>query len=258
MLLPFLTGDAGNPIAEIFAHNMDHPMVHLGPVSITKFTLNMWVAAGILALALAKADKKTMVPKGRLRGLFESIYFFVRDEIVYPIMGEHHGHSFMPLFLTLFSFIFVTNLVGMIPLPGIGGAATSTLGLTIPLALTVFVVSIGAGIWYNGPFGFLKGFLPPGVPFFVLPILFPIEILGFVIKHGVLAIRLFANMLAGHLVLGGFLGLIFVFKSYGAVGIALPLALFISLLELLVCFLQAYVFTLLATLFIGGAVHPEH
>lgn len=252
MFVPFLEG---NPMSEIFLHNMDHAM---GPLGLTKFTWNMWIGTGLLIACLMMADKKSWVPSGKLRGIFEMIFFFIRDEIVFPIMGEKNGRTFMPFFLTLFSFIFFLNLVGMVPMGAIGGAATSNLGLTIPLCLIVLAVSILGGIYYNGPLGFLKSFAPSGVPGFVLVILFPIEIIGFFIKHGVLAVRLFANMLAGHLVLGGFLGLIFVFKSYGATGIAIPLALFISFLELLVCFLQAYVFTLLSCLFIGGAVHPDH
>ncbi|MCB9831990.1 MAG: F0F1 ATP synthase subunit A [Planctomycetes bacterium] len=244
-----------DPIQWIFIHTMDHRM---GPAGITKFTLNMWLAGAVLTLLMWLARKSGPVPSGKLRGIFEMIFFFIRDEIVYPVMGEHHGKTFLPFFLTMFSFIFTMNLIGMVPIPGIGGAATGTLGSTIALAAIVFLVSTIAGIKFNGVGGFLKGFLPHGIPAFVIPLLFPIELVGYCIKHGVLAIRLFANMLAGHLVIGGFLGLIFTMKAYGAAGISVPLALFISFLELLVAFLQAYVFTLLATLFIGGTVHPEH
>lgn len=256
MNIPFLAGGENvDPIQWIFIHNMDESMGFLG---ISKFTLNMWVAFGLLALMLAASKKDGAVPSGLLRGIFEMIYFFVRDELVYPVMGAHHGRTFMPFFLTMFSAIFMMNLVGMVPLPVIGGAATSTFGLTIPLALITLLVSIGGGIAYNGPAGFMKAFIPSGVPPFVLVLLIPIEVLGFFIKHGVLAVRLFANMLAGHLVLGGFLGLIFLFGSYAMSAVALPLALFISLVECLVAFLQAYVFTLLSVLFIGGTVHPDH
>ena len=160
--------------------------------------------------------------------------------------------------MTMFSFIFTMNLIGLVPIPKIGGAATGTLGSTIALAAIVFLVSTIAGIKYNGIGGFFKCFAPSGVPAFVMPLLFVIELIGYVIKHAVLAIRLFANMLAGHLVLGAFLGLIFVYKSYAMSAVSIPLALFISFLELLVAFLQAYVFTLLSALFIGGTVHPDH
>lgn len=263
-MLTFLSGEKTDPVQWILVHNMDAPFY--GPAGISRLTVNMWLAAGILILLLVLTKKDSPLPTGRLRGFFEMVYFFIRDEIVYPVMGEHHGKAFLPFFLTLFSFIFTLNLVGMIPMPhfggpdtpSIGGAATGTLGFTFPMAMIVLLVSILAGIKYNGFGGFLKGFLPHGLPGFVIPLLFPIEVIGFFIKHGVLAIRLFANMLAGHLVIGGFLALIFVLNSYAAAAISIPLALFISFLELLVAFLQAYVFTLLATLFIGGSVHPDH
>ncbi len=255
--MPFLSAEVADPIQWIFIHNMDHG---LGPswLGLSKLTLNMWLAALVLGLMMWLAKKDGFVPSGKLRGIFEMIYFFIRDEIVYPVMGEHHGKPFLPLFMTMFSFIFMMNLIGLVPLPVIGGAATGTLGSTISLAAIVFLISTIAGIKYNGVGGFIKGFLPAGLPVFVIPLLFPIEVIGFCIKHGVLAIRLFANMLAGHLVLGGFLGLIFVYQSYAMTAVSIPLALFISFLELLVAFLQAYVFTLLATLFIGGTVHPDH
>ena len=253
----FLAAEVSDPIQWIFIHNMDDKVGPLSSLGISRLTLNMWLAGGILTLLLFLA-RKDREPRGFLRGLFELIYFFIRDEIVYPVMGRENGRTFLPFFLTLFTFIFVMNLLGLVPMPVIGGAATGTLGCTITMASIVFLISVMAGIKYNGVGGFIAGFLPHGLPKFVIPLLFPIEVIGFVIKHGVLAIRLFANMLAGHLVLGAFLGLIFVFKSYGTTVISIPLALFMNFLELLVAFLQAYVFTLLSCLFIGGAVHPEH
>ena len=254
-MFAFLSSEVSDPIQWIFIHNMDDRM---GPLGLSKLTLNMWLAGLILTLLLMLTKKDGGAPKGLLRGIVEMVFFFVRDGIVYPVMGEKNGRTFLPFFLTVFSFIFVMNLLGLVPLPKIGGAATGTLGSTISLASIVFLISILAGIKYNGVGGFIKGFLPHGLPGFVIPLLFPIEVVGFVIKHGVLAIRLFANMLAGHLVLGGVLGLIFVYKSYALVPVSVPLALFMNFLELLVAFLQAYVFTLLSCLFIGGAVHPEH
>ncbi|MCA9320998.1 MAG: F0F1 ATP synthase subunit A [Planctomycetes bacterium] len=265
IILPFMSGDTTDPMAWIFNHSLDHSYAGesgflgvLGSLGITKFTLNMWLSAGILLFVMWRTDTTSKIPSGKLRGTIELLYGFIRDEIVYPMMGPKYGRTFLPFFLTLFSFILVMNFVGLMPIPGIGGAATSNINLTAALAIITFLVSLVGGIWYNGPIGFLKSFMPSGVPLLVMPILFPIEILGFVIKHAVLAIRLFANMLAGHLVLGSFLGLIFVYKNFIAVGGAIPLALFVALLEVMVAFLQAYVFTLLAVLFVGGSVHPEH
>ena len=253
LALPFLAAD--DPMAEILHHNVDVPF---GPLGITKFTVNMWVGAAILLVLVLLAKKDSLVPKGILRGIFESLYFFIRDELVYPVMGEHHGRKFVPFFMTLFSYILTLNLVGLLPLPVIGGAATSQISMTGTLAIIVLAVSIGAGIVYNGPIGFLRGFMPPGVPWWVLPLIFVLELGGFFIRHAVLAVRLMANMLGGHLVVGAFLGLIFIYKTWGSAVAAVPMALFINLLEVLVALLQAYVFTLLSVLFIGGTVHPEH
>lgn len=251
-------GKDASPLDYIFGHALDHRLVNLGWFSISQLTIAMWVASAILVLIALKAEKKTLVPRGLCRGVLEQIYLFIRNEIVYPTMGEHNGKAFMPFFMTIFCFIFTLNLYGMIPLPGIGGSSASTLGFTLPMAVMIFGVAVVAGISHNGFGGFLHGFIPPGLPGWLTPVIFLLEIAGFFIKHGVLAIRLFANMLAGHLVIGALLGLIFLFKMYVVAAISVPLALFISFLELLVAFLQAYVFTLLSVLFIGGTVHPEH
>ena len=249
----------GDPLAQAFEHAMDHALVGQGKWwGITKLAVMMWISAAVLIACAAGANKKSLVPKGILRFLFEKTFFFIRDELVYPTMGEHHGRHFMPFFLTVFTFIYTLNLMGMVPIPVVGGATASTLGFTIPMALIVFTVSTLSGIAVNGFGGFIHGFMPPGVPKALLPILFVIEIVGYVIKHRVLAIRLFANMLAGHLVIGALLALIFMFKSYGIAPVSVGLALFVSFLELLVAFLQAYVFTLLSVLFVGGTVHPDH
>jgi len=245
-----------NPFNEIFLHALDHG---LGPGLVpSKLTIAMWIGAVVLLAWVLLTDKKSLIPSGLSRGLLESIYFFIRDEMVYPTMGEHHGKRFLPFFLTVFTFIFVLNLIGLVPDFGYAGSAASSLGFTVPMAIIVFLVSVGAGIRYNGFVGFFKGFVPPGLPKVLIPVMFVLELMGFFIKHGVLAVRLFANMLAGHLVIGAFFGLIFLFNTYFLAAASVPLALFMSFVELLVAFLQAYVFTLLSVLFVGGTVHPEH
>jgi len=255
MQLPFLEG---NPLQYIFEHSLDHHLFGEGFFGVSKLAVTMWITCGLLILMGVLARKDGIVPRGKLRGLFEMIFFFIRDEIVYPTMGADHGRKFMPFFMTLFVFLFALNLLGMVPIPVIGGSVASTLGFTIPLALMILCVSIVAGLVVNGPLGFLKVFVPPGLPLPLVPVLFVLEFVGFFIKHGVLAIRLFANMIAGHLVVGALLGLIFMFQSYAMAVVSVPLALGVSFLELLVAFLQAYVFTLLSVLFIGGTVHPDH
>ncbi len=261
---PFLlSGDISDPLEWIRHHALDNigePFFKLGPIPITKFSV-MAVLSGLVVFCVAAVAGRrkagVLVPSGVVQNAGESLVLFIRDEFVRPGMG-HHGDKFLPFFCTLFSFIFVTNLMGMIPLPVIGGTATSNLGMTGMLATSVLLVSIFGGISENGIGGFLRSFIPPGLPVWLVPALFVLELGGFFIKHAVLAIRLFANMIAGHLVVGAFLGLIFVVKAYWVAVPSVVLALFVNALELLVCFLQAYVFTLLASLFVSGTVHPEH
>ncbi|HYC78145.1 MAG TPA: F0F1 ATP synthase subunit A [Planctomycetota bacterium] len=249
----------GDPSEYVRLHALEHVFVTVGGFPlITKFGI-MAVLSGFVLFVLARAAgrRSSLVPVGVLQNAGESLVLFIRDQLVRPSMG-HHGDRFVPFFCTLFAFIYVTNMMGMIPIPGIGGTATSNLGMTGMLAASVLLLSIGAGIKEHGIGGFLHTFIPPGVPKIMLLLLFPLELIGFFIKHAVLAIRLFANMIAGHLVIGAFIATIFIAKSYGAAVIGVPLALFANALELLVCFLQAYVFTMLSVLFVGGTVHPEH
>ncbi len=228
-------------------------------INLTRFSI-MAAVSGLVLFLLARAAgrRNSLVPTGFLQNAGEALVLFIRNDLVRPTMG-HHGDKFVPFFCSLFSFIYVMNMLGMVPLPlNLGGTATSNLGMTGVLALSVLMVSIGAGIKENGFGGFLHSFMPPGIPKLLLPVIFILEVIGFFIKHGVLAIRLFANMIAGHLVIGAFIATIFIAKSLAMAFIAVPLALFASVLELLVCFLQAYVFTMLSVLFVGGTVHPEH
>jgi F-type H+-transporting ATPase subunit a len=261
----------GDPAEYVRHHALDNihePLAKLFSVghvdiNVTKFSL-MAVLSGVVLFVLAKiaGRRGSLVPKGVLQNAGEGLVLFIRNDLVRPTMG-HHGDKYVPFFCTVFSFIYVMNMLGMIPLPKIfgieiGGTATSNLGMTGLLAFSVLLLSIGAGIKENGIGGFLHSFMPPGIPGWLLPVIFVLEVVGFFIKHGVLAIRLFANMIAGHLVIGAFIATIFIAKSYAMAAIAVPLALFANCLELLVCFLQAYVFTMLSVLFVGGTVHPEH
>lgn len=270
MVQPFLlSGDISDPLEWIRHHCLDNIHTPWAKITIpglswaipvTNFSI-MAVLSGLVVFALAyvagRRPSGSLIPRGVLQNAGESLVVFVRDEFVRPGMG-HHGDKYLPFFCTLFSFIFVTNLLGMVPIPMIGGTATSNLGMTGMLAISVLLVSIIGGIRENGVGGFIHSFIPPGLPVWLVPLLFVLELAGFFIKHGVLAIRLFANMIAGHLVVGAFLGLIFVAKAYWVAAPSVLLALFVNVLELLVCFLQAYVFTLLASLFVSGTVHPEH
>lgn len=159
------------------------------------------------------------------------------------------------LFLTLFFFMLALNLIGLIPgFP----AATGNINFTASMALLIFVIFNVAGITHNGPVHYFTNLVPKGLPIAVLPLIAVIEFLGLFTKTFALAIRLFANMTAGHVLIMSLLGLIIVFKTIFASIAFVPFTLFIYMIEVLVAFLQAYVFTLLASLFIGSAIHQEH
>lgn len=198
-------------------------------------------------------DKTEVVPSG-LTNLLEVFVVFIRDDICVTSFGEVEGRKMAPLFCTFFFFILGLNLMGLIP---VFSTATANVNVTGALAaVTLFVMIFGA-IFKNGIGGFMSAFIPHGVPIPVLIILTPIEFLGMFIKAFALMIRLFANMLAGHIVIFSLLGLI-VIVGYVAAVPAVVLALLIYLLEILVAFLQAYIFTLLSAMFIGMVHHPAH
>lgn len=260
MLIPGMQ-DHGEDLSTLGQHHvMDHALwsTPTGIAIITNLSVMAMISAALLLLmARAAARKRGLVAHGMLENFFEGVVLFVRDELVRPQMG-HHGDKFVHYFCTLFTFVLLTNLLGIIPIPGIGGTATGNTGMTWMLAASVVVVGIVFGIKENGVGGFLKAFIPPGLPLILKPVLFLLELFSFVIKHVILGVRLCINMVAGHLVLLGFLTIIFAAKAYLAAVPAVGAALFMSILEVLVCLIQAFVFTLLSVLFIGGMVHPEH
>ncbi len=234
------------------------PEIHLFGIdlSITKHVVFMWLAVIILILifsAVAKSYKKSIVPKG-LANFVEILVVFVRDEIVKPTIGSGY-EKFLPYLLTVFFFILTCNFLGLFPY---GSTATSNISVTATLAtISFFVIQIG-GIMKNGFIGYFKGLMPHGIPLWLLPIMFVVEILGLFTKPFALAVRLFANMTAGHVVIMALIGLIFILKSYAVAPVSIGFALFINLLEVLVALIQAYIFTILSSLFIGMAVHQEH
>jgi F-type H+-transporting ATPase subunit a len=251
------TSDGGDPIMSVLHHALDSKVHAFGAeLPFTRFQAMVGLTGLVLIIAAIIVDKRSAVPRGFLRNSFESILLFIRDELVRPAFGGH-GDGFVPFFATCFFFILTSNLLGILPIPFIGGTATSNLDVTGALAGIVILVSFFGGL-FTAKSHFLHLFVPGGLPKALVPLLFVLELVGFFIKHGVLMVRLFANMLAGHLVIGAFIGLIFFSKSYGVAVPVVGLALFVSCLELLVAFLQAYVFTLLAVLFVGGMVHPDH
>ena len=222
-------------------------------LSISKHVVWMWVGAGLLVLAfLFAVGKRALVPRG-LYSLLESFVLFVRDEIAVKNIGEHDAHRYVPYLCTVFFFILFMNLVGLIP--G-GAAATGNLSVTIVLALCTFTVTQIAGMRAQGVGGYWLHLVPSGVPLWLWPIMLPVELLGLITKPFALTVRLFANMVAGHIIIFFLLALTVLLSVYVA-PVAVGFALGIFLLELFVALVQAYVFTMLSSLFIGMASHSH-
>jgi len=251
----------------VFHHLQDQvlvplPTVQVGGVavdlSITKAVLMMWIA-GALALGffalIARRLRRSDVPRGAFVNLLESLVLFVRNDMVYDVMGKETGRRFTPYFLSLFFFILFCNLLGLVPFMA---TATANVAVTGGLALLSFLVIQSSGVREQGLGNYLRSIVPPGMPIFLLPIMIPIEIVGHFIKPFALTIRLFANMTAGHVVILSLFGLIFLFRAIAVAVPAVAFVLFIDTLEFFVAFLQAYIFTFLTILFVNMAIHPEH
>lgn len=197
-------------------------------------------------------DKKQRVPTG-LTNALEAFVQFIRDEIAIANMGQEDGVRFTPLLCTFFFFILGLNLIGLVPL---FSTATANIMVTAGLASIVLVLLTVGTILRNGVQGFVHALIPSGLPAWLVPMIVLIEFMGLFLKSMALTIRLFANMLAGHMVILALLGLVII------VGIAaLPavvLAVGVTALEVFVAFLQAYIFTMLSAVFIGQMYHPEH
>jgi len=223
--------------------------------SITKNVTSIFIFSLIIFLlfrSFAKSYEKGPIPN-KIGRFLEPLVIFVRDEIARPNIGEKHYRRYMGYLLTVFFFIWFLNLAGMTPL-GIG--VTNNIAVTFCLAIITFLITqFTSNKSYWGHI-----FWMPGVPVPMKIILAPIELLGVFIKPFALMIRLFANMTAGHVVMMSLIGLLYVFTNWFARGAFLGLTLFLSILELLVAFLQAYIFTMLTALYFGGAVaeHDDH
>ncbi|MBD3276078.1 MAG: F0F1 ATP synthase subunit A [Candidatus Marinimicrobia bacterium] len=228
-------------------------------LSISKHVLMLWISGALVFLLFRGMAKSMQREKsGIARGgfaLFEMLILFVRDEIAIKSMGEDLGRKLTPFLLTTFFFILCANLLGLIPFMA---TATGNVSTTAALAVMVFVLVQVQGVIHNGGMGYIKSFIPSGVPGPLAAIIFPIEILSQFTRHFALCIRLFANMIAGHVVILSLITLIFVLGTILVSPLFVGLALFIYLLEILVAFIQAYIFTMLAAMFVGMAAHPEH
>jgi F-type H+-transporting ATPase subunit a len=232
---------------------------HIGghEIAFTNSALFMAITVvGIWALLVGGSARRALVP-GRLQSIAELSYEFIADTINSTAGKE--GMRFFPLVFTLFMFILVANIIGLVPYTF---TVTSHIIITACLALLVFFTVIGYGLYKHG-LHFFGLFVPSGIPIYILPLIVFIEVLSFLSRPISHSVRLFANMLAGHITLkvfASFVTLLGGLGVFGILGAALPLALVVALtaLELLVAFLQAYVFAILTCIYLNDAIHPGH
>lgn len=243
--------------AGTIAYDDHHHATNTKPIdfSITKNVTFIFLVGLLMFLVftkMAKNYKTSALPKGAGR-LFEPLILYVRDEIAIPNIGEKHYRRYMSYLLTVFFFVWIVNLLGLTP---VGINVTNNIAVTLSLALiTYFLTTFTSNKNY-----WKHIFWMPGVPVPMKILLIPIELLGTIIKPFSLMIRLYANITAGHIVLMSIIGLMFVFKSWIGSPLSFGLAFALSLLELLVAALQAYIFTMLSALYFGSAVeeHDDH
>ena len=224
--------------------------------SMTKNVMSLLLSFFVIILIMfstAKFYKKNgaVAPKG-IAKFVEPLIVFVRDDIARDNIGEKKYKKYVPFLLTIFFFIWISNLLGLIPI--LGANLTGNITVTFFLALCTLIVTV-----FSGNKNYWKHiFATPGVPVALLPIMIPIELVGVLTKPFALMVRLFANITAGHIIILALVSIIFINKSAAWGALSVPMALFISVLELLVAFLQAYLFAMLSALFIGAAVEEAH
>lgn len=238
-------------------------------LGISKFMLLELIAAGLIIAIYVPMSRRLVSgepPRGSWDNAFDSVLAFIRNEVAKPNIGEHDADKYVPFLWTLFLFVLVNNLLGMLPWMG---SPTANLYMTGALAVIAFIMMHGAAMAKMGPVHYFQAMwphidVPFGMGYVLKPMIFVIEMLGTVIKAGVLAVRLFANMFAGHTVLAMILGFIVLAGNalpllWGGITTASVLGVAaLSLLELFVAFLQAYIFVFLTSLFMGMALHPSH
>jgi F-type H+-transporting ATPase subunit a len=219
----------------------------------------LWVFISMAVKATRTRDK---APSG-IQNLLEPVILFVRDQVAKPTIGDKKYEKYMPFLLTLFFFILLENIIGLIPFPPFGANVTGNISVTMVLALFTFVITT-----FSGNKHYWKEIYNPDVPWwlkFPIPLMPIVELTGVITKPFVLMVRLFANMMAGHMIITVFVSLIFIFGSlmgadagFGVSPLSITFSVFIMLLDVLVSFIQAYVFTLLSSLYIGMATAEHH
>lgn len=269
--LPVIAYRAGSGLSVFSSHELAEGKVHEGlklehehlvstdgakvyDFSITKNVATLMIASVLMLIvfitvARGYAKRGTAAPRG-MQSFFEPLIIFIRDEVAKKSIGPKY-ERYMPYLLTVFFFIWFSNLLGLLP----GGAnLTGNIAVTLTLAVITLLITLfssNKNYWAHI-------FATPGVPKALLPIMIPVELIGIVVKPFSLMVRLFANITAGHIVTLSFISLIFIFRNIGIAPVSLAFGLFIFFLELLVAILQAYIFTLLTAMYIGGAVEDHH
>lgn len=277
----FLPADNNAPFGDILLHHVtnDKSVVYIDldfgfvDMSVTKHVVLIWAIAALLVLlalmATSRYRKNKHALPSKFSSLFEILVDFIQNEMVIPNIGKKYTKTWTPLIVTFFIFILFSNFLGLIPflekLPGGSATITGNFAVTAGLAFITFISIIVAGSVKHGFIGHWKNMIPGGLPAPVLLILIPVEIMGMFIKPLALLLRLGANMTAGHIGMVAIFGLpILIGKSMGteigfSVGfISVILNTAIYFLEMIVCLVQAYVFALLSSVFIGMAIHAEH
>ena len=247
---------AADPIHQFEIHKL-FTLGHIGgqEIAFTNSSAYMFASVAVISI-LMLATGRQLVP-GRLQSVAEISYEFVANMIRSSAGSE--GMKFFPLVFSLFMFICISNLIGIVPYTF---TVASHLIVTVALALLVFFIVLFYGLYKNG-LKFFKLFVPSGVPIYILPLVIFIEVISFFLKPVSHSVRLFANMLAGHIALkvfASFVGMLGALGFIGWLGAVLPLGLTVALtaLEILVAFLQAYVFTILTCIYLNDAIHPGH
>jgi len=256
-------GGGGSVFLDLYRHVLPHRL-GFEPLGIPIYNLQIFQLLAVALMLVVFGWVRLRIDAQRpwvLLRVFRGWVLWIRDEMVVPVLGEEQGRRFLPYFLFVFFFVAFMNLLGLVP-----GMATATASIfvTMGLAATSLVLFVAAGMKSQGPVRFWLNLVPHGLPAWLWPLMFVVELIGLVVKPFALMIRLFANMVGGHLVVLSFMGVIFFFAAkigpaaYAVAGPSTAFAVFILIIEAFVALLQAFVFTMLTIIFTGSYVHPDH
>ncbi len=255
----FRISEEGDDVGKIVETTQAGELVHPLDFSITRTVVGIIFGATLLLLIFVRmgriySRKKVVIPKG-LNGFIEPMIVFIRDEVAIPNIGPEKYERHMPYLLTVFFFILASNILGLVPgIIPFGANVTGNIAVTMVLAMFTFMIT-----QFSGTKTYWKHLVAtPGVPWWLAPIMVPVEIIGLFTKPFALMVRLFANISAGHIIVLGLVSLIFIFKSLAVAPASVAFVVFMDCIEILVAVLQAYVFTLLSALFIGLATREHH